>query len=245
MGISQGGYGTCHLAPFMADLFAAAGPMAGGMMTVTENLRNLPFRTDIGEFDKAYDRIELAKELHALIDAHRAEDSEGYENVLAIQSGRGHGIDYSASPVWLASHTRDPYPEKIVWRCHDKDGVYRRNFYWLSLSEVPARGEYEIVASLDTARNRVIVSAEKVLPATEAGDASRQPLAESKLTIHLNDTMLDLDREIVVLFNEQEVFRGRLDRKRSCMLRNLAIRGDPNYAFPAEITFGNKNLDSN
>jgi poly(3-hydroxybutyrate) depolymerase len=29
MGISQGGYGSCHLAPFLADLFAGAGPMDG------------------------------------------------------------------------------------------------------------------------------------------------------------------------------------------------------------------------
>lgn len=239
MGISQGGYGSGHLAPFMADLFAGAGPMAGGMMTVTENLRNLPYRTDIGEHDTAYARITLAKELHATIDAHKALDPEGYENLLAIQEGRGHSIDYSGSPSWLAKHTRNPYLERIVWRCHDKDGIYRSSFYWLSLTKAPETGEFSIVATLDKSNNRITILAEEVLPAAEeGGDAIRKPLTASQITVHLNDVLLDLDQEVVVLLNGNEAFKGIVPRSRARIMNNLVTRGDLNYAFPAEITVG-------
>ncbi|BDS07698.1 hypothetical protein NT6N_27380 [Oceaniferula spumae] len=239
MGISQGGYGTCHLTPFLADLFAGGGSMAGGMMTVTENLRNVAFRSDIGEKDTMFKRIELAKELHTSIDALKAKDPDGYENVLAIQEGRGHGIDYSKSPSWLITHTRNPYPTKIVWRCYEKAGLYRDNFYWLSLTKTPEKGEFDLTASVDKARNLVTITAEEVIPAKEKdGKATRKPLTSSKVTVNLNDDMVDLDQEVTVMLNGKQVFKGKLKRSRFTMMKNLVKRGDINYAFPAEVTVG-------
>ena len=241
MGISQGGYGSCHLAPFMADLFAGAGPMAGGMMTVTENLRNLPFRSDIGEKDTMFKRIKFAQDLHNAIDAHKAKDPKGYENVLAIQKGKGHGIDYSLSPTWLAKHTRTPHPEKVVWRCRNKDGIYRDSFYWLSLTQTPEKGEFKVVATLDKEKNLVTITAEEVIPAKEkGGEPTRKPLTSSRITVHLSDDMLNLDQEITVMLNGKQAFKGAVKRSRGTILRNLAKRGDINYAFPAEIVVGAK-----
>ena len=237
MGISQGGYGTCHLAPLLADQFAAAGSMAGGMMTVTENLRNLPFRSDIGEKDTMYDRINLANNLHTNLDELKAKDTKGYENVLAIQKGRGHGIDYRKSPKWLAEHTRNPYPEKIVWRCYAKDGIYRDSFYWVSLSQTPQEGEFEIVATLEKATNKIVVTAEEVVTVQykDKKKTTRKPLEAAKVTVHLNDKMLDLDKEVVVELNGKEVFRGKVVRSRAAMMQNIVKRGDLNYAFPVDI----------
>lgn len=239
MGISQGGYGSCHLAPYMADLFAAAGPMAGGMMTVTENLRNLPLRSDIGEKDTMFDRIKYAKQLHAAIDAHKARDPKGYENVLAIQEGRGHGIDYGLSPSWLATHSRNPDPERVVWRCHEKDGIYRDSFYWISLTDTPETGEFEIVAALDKAKNLVTITAGEMIPAKEKGAKPlRKPLSSSRIVVNLNDAMLDLDKEVTIELNGKQVFNGMVQRTRANILRNIARRGDINYAFPASVTVG-------
>ncbi|MGB0993382.1 MAG: hypothetical protein ACPG32_13060 [Akkermansiaceae bacterium] len=236
MGISQGGYGSCHLAPFMADLFAAAGPMAGGMMTVTENLRNLPFRSDIGEKDTAYKRIDLAKALHKKIDEHKAADPAGYKNVLAIQKGRGHGIDYSLSPTWLAENTRNPYPEKIVWRCHQKHGIYRDSFYWISLKKTPEKGEFSITATLDKEKNQVEITATQIIPTAEKGQKlTRKPLDAKNIRVHLNDSMLNLDGEIAVVINGKETFRGNVTRSRNAMMKSLVKRGDANYAFPVII----------
>jgi len=236
MGISQGGYGTCHLAPFMADTFAAAGSMAGGMNTVTENLRNLPFRSDIGEHDTAYKRIKLASELHAAIDAHKKKDPGAYKNVLAIQKGKGHGIDYSLSPKWLSRHKRDPHPDKIVWRCFAKDGLYRQHFYWLSLSEVPKKGEFKITAEVDRKNNKIILSAQETMPAaTKGGNSTLKSLMSADLIVKLNDKLLDLDKPITIMLNGEVVFTGRVKRELLTMMNNLAERGDPYYAFPAQV----------
>jgi len=245
MGISQGGYGTCHLAPLLADQFAAAGSMAGGMMTVAENLRNLPFRSDIGEKDTMFNRINLAKALHTKLDSLKEKDPKGYENVLAIQKGRGHGIDYSLSPAWLAKHTRNPYPEKIVWHCFSKDGIYRKHFYWLSLTQTPKRGEFDIIATIDKTSNKVTITAHEVIPAAKKDDPpTRKPLTASQIIVHLNDSMLDLDKEVTVILNGKQVFQGKLKRSRATMMKNLLERGDPNYAFPAEITVGSAKKSS-
>jgi len=241
MGISQGGYGTCHLTPFMADLFAGGGSMAGGMMTVTENLRNVAFRSDIGEKDTMYNRIELAKQLHTAIDANKTKDPQGYKNVLAIQEGRGHGIDYSKSPSWLASHTRKPHPDKIVWRCHEKAGVYRDSFYWIGLTKTPEQGEFAITASTDKSKNLVTITAEEVIPAKEKGAAAtRKPLTSSQIIVNLNDDLVDLDQEVTIMLNGKEAFKGKLKRSKNIMLKNLVKRGDPNYAFPAQVIVGTK-----
>lgn len=239
MGISQGGYGTGHLAPFMADLFAAAGPMAGGMMTVTENLRNLPYRTDIGEMDTAYDRINMAKKLHEKIDKHKAADPKGYVNELAIQEGRGHGIDYSKSPAWMSQFTRDPYPGRVVWRCHEKDGIYRDSFYWLSVTDQPETGEFQIVATIDKKNNAVEVKAWQVSKPSEDGKKGvRKLLKKSKVIVHLNDKMLDLDKEVVIKFNGKQAFKGKVKRSQHTMMRNLLKRGEVQYAFPVDVTVG-------
>ncbi|MCB1132063.1 MAG: hypothetical protein KDN05_13105, partial [Verrucomicrobiae bacterium] len=51
LGISEGGYGTDILACWMPDRFAGANAMAAGvgLGTPPANLRNLAFRTDVGE----------------------------------------------------------------------------------------------------------------------------------------------------------------------------------------------------
>jgi len=241
MGISQGGYGSCHLGPFMADRFAAAGPMAGGMMTVTENLRNLPFRSDIGEKDTAYRRIELAKELHAKIDEHHKADPAGYINQLAVQKGRGHGIDYSKCPTWLAQHERNPYPTKVVWRCHQKDGIYQKNFYWLGVSDTPAKGEYQLTATADRKTNTITVSGTEVIPQPKSKEKKKapapmkQPLAADKVVVHLNDTLVDLNKPVTVIYNGKQAFKGKVKRSAATMAENIAERGDIYYAFPAKV----------
>jgi len=236
MGISQGGYGTCHLAPFMADLFAGAGAMAGGMNTVTPNLRNLPFRTDIGERDTAYKRITLAKELHHDINALKKEDPQAYKNVLAIQKGRGHGIDYKLSPSWLEKQTRQSSPKKVVWNCFAKDGVYRKSFYWLALSSTPKKGEYRLQATADSKNNSIEISAKEVLPAAKKGDPeSIKDLTSSEILVNLNDHILDLDKEVKITVNGKLKFSGKVPRRLSNIMKNLKERGDINYAFPSQV----------
>jgi hypothetical protein len=146
-----------------------------------------------------------------------------------------------STPTWLAKHTRTPHPKKIVWRCHNKDGIYRDSFYWVSLTNIPKKGGYEIAAALDKSKNFVKVFAKEVILAKEKnGKSTRKPLTSSQIVVHLDDEMLDLDKEVTVMLNGKQAFKGIVKRSRGNILRNLAKRADINYAFPAEVVVGTK-----
>jgi hypothetical protein len=139
-----------------------------------------------------------------------------------------------STPTWLAKHTRTPHPKKIVWRCHNKDGIYRDSFYWVSLTNIPKKGEYEIAAALDKSKNFVKVFAKEVILAKEKnGKSTRKPLTSSQIVVHL-------DKEVTVMLNGKQAFKGIVKRSRGNILRNLAKRADINYAFPAEVVVGTK-----
>jgi hypothetical protein len=57
----------------------------------------------------------------------------------------------------------------------------------------------------------------------------------SKLLVHLDDRMMDLDREVKVMRWGKELFASMPSRTVAVMLRSLAGRGDPQLMFDAEI----------
>lgn len=57
----------------------------------------------------------------------------------------------------------------------------------------------------------------------------------SKLLVHLDDRMMDLDREVKVMRVGKKLFAGMVSRTVAVMLRTLAGRGDPRLMFDAEI----------
>ena len=60
------------------------------------------------------------------------------------------------------------------------------------------------------------------------------------LTVCLNDQMMDLDKPVKVIFNGKTIFNGKVKRTRKNMERNLQLRQDERYAFPAEIKITHK-----
>ena len=57
---------------------------------------------------------------------------------------KGHWMDRedAVAVEWMARHTRDPRPKKIVWK---QDDVTHRRFYWLAVDDETAKGRPEIV----------------------------------------------------------------------------------------------------
>jgi hypothetical protein len=224
LGISEGGYGTDILAPFMPDRFAAANAMAAGVDPAghpPENLRNLPFRTDIGAGDTMYDRIGLARKFHARLDALRGPaGGDGYLHVLAEQADRGHGIDYRPGLAWLGGRRREPWPRTVTWVSRVLDGRRRPACSWVGLDTGDA-GEVRIEARLDVDGNGV--------------DLAVEPATGLRLRLMLRDEMLDLDEEVTVRINGSERFSGRVARTARHLVETLAERGDPQLCFPVVV----------
>jgi len=247
LGISEGGYGTDILAPFMPDLFAGANAMAAGVGTGNppENLRNLAFRTDVGEQDTQFNRVTLAKSFHERLDELHEQDPEGYTHNINAQPGRGHGIDYRPGVPWIAEHTRNPHPDKVVWVSKQLHGRRRGRMYWVGLTGEELLGVIYLHAEVDSENNTVTISAEQLSLSTnrnhpthidEQDNADRGLLKNATVQVMLNDQMLDLDKPVTVICNGEEVFSGPVQRSAATMLETLLERGDPQGVYPVRIS---------
>lgn len=217
MGYSAGGDGVWRMAPRMADRWAAASMMAGHPGEALQvSLRNTPFMIWMGENDSAYDRNKLAVKHGAIMDSLQQADNEGYIHETHIIKGKGHWMDRvdAAAVPWMAKYKRNPYPNKIVWR---QEEVTRQAFYWLSVPEKECRHKAMVVAEID--KNVIEIS---------ESDYSR-------LTIYLNDDMVDLNKPVVVNYKGKKVFKGKLPRTIANMARILDERDDLRYMFPAMV----------
>ena len=247
MGISEGAYGTEAMTPFWGDRFAGGCAMAGGAGGGERfyNLRNTAFRSDNGEGDTMFKRIELAHQVHDYLDQLNQDDPNGYDHSLVVQKGRGHGIDYKPGPAWIATKIRDARPSKVCWFNFALDGQRRTDFSWLSLAKAPERDTL-ITAELQRKDNRVAITAQINPPgvknespvynqSTPPPVANRIPYTGNTLTVHLDDRLLDLDQPVTVTLNGKQVFSGRVERLASNMADDIARHGDPGRVFPARL----------
>ena len=214
VGYSAGGDGVYQLAPRMADKFAGAGMMAGHPNeTLPFGLRNVAFALHVGAQDGAYDRNNIGKAWKENLAALRKADQEGYAHQAVIHEGKGHWMDRQETVAfpWLASHTRNPIPQKIVWV---QDDVLHQQMYWLAVDEPKARTK--IVASID---GQTITIHESDV---------------QKITVYLNDEMIDLDKPVVLKYKERELGSFHVLRDRSVIEKTLR---DPKDYYTASFTF--------
>jgi hypothetical protein len=218
MGYSAGGDGVYQLAPRMADRFGAASMMAGHPNeTVPLGLRNLPFSLHVGERDGAYSRNKIGQKWKDQLAALHKADPGGYEHWAKIYPGKGHWLNRedAAAVPWMAKRRRKLLPEKIVWK---QDDVTHNRFYWLAVDDKNRHARSEVIATLDG--QTIDVSSKQV----------------ERLTVRLNDAMLDLDRPITVTSGGKTLFSGKVKRTASVLAKTLAERGDPKGIFHAEVT---------
>ena len=216
MGYSAGGDGVYQLAPRMADRFAAASMMAGHPNDARpEGLRNLPFAIHVGGDDGAFDRNKVAAQWGVMLDALAQSDPGAYVHQVEVHAGKGHWMDREdASAVpWMAKYTRNARPQKVVWL---QDDVTHPRFYWLAVDE-PKPGQRLVVTR--QGQEITIVEAPPSLA----------------VRILLDDTMLDLDKDVRVTQDGKELFTGRVPRSKAVIDRTLQERFDPKAAFTAEV----------
>lgn len=217
LGYSAGGDGVWRMAPRMADRWAAASMMAGHPGNASQvNLRNLPYMIWMGENDSAYHRNTLAKEKGEVLDSLRKNDPNGYVHQTHILSGKGHwmdGID-GAAIDWMALYRRNPYPDKIVWR---QEEVLQPHFYWLSAPEEELEHGKTVIAERNGNTINII------------------RCDYSKLTIYLNDSMLDLDKKVTILYKGKKILKQKVKRNIGNLYKTMNKRNDLRYIFPTLV----------
>ena len=247
-GISEGGYGSQRLASFYADYLAAAGPMAGGeplKNAPAENCRNIGFMLRTGADDNGFYRNRLTGYVADALDSLRRLHPAGYVHRVELIPCTGHGIDYRPTTPWLKQFVRNPWPRQVSWEDYDLDGVRRAGFYNLAVpprtGDPAARTYYEMTIE----DNQVDLSVSDVAYTTTERDphwgielkfARRlTPAASGRLTLYLNDALVDLSREVTVTVNGRRVFRGRVRPTLAAMVNSCATFFDPRRVFPAAV----------
>ena len=234
LGISEGGYGAIRFAGNRPDRFAACNAMAAAEPLATsppETMRNVALRIDIGERDTMFDRIGLARTMAERLATLRAADPHGYVFELAVQEGRGHGIDYRQGPRWLVDKVRDPNPARIVWTVQPFHDVVPRHCYWLTVPEPPARLPLYLAATLH--ERGLALTAEQDDPAQPGKRIAARGV---RLVVRLDDTHVDLDRPLSLRVNGAARPDVVVERRLATMLRTLDERGDGRFCSPAELS---------
>jgi len=220
LGYSAGGDGVYQIGPRMADRWAAASMMAGHPNDAQPvNLRNIGFGLFMGANDSSYNRNGMAEKWKGLLSNLRKADPGGYQHRVRIYPGLGHWMNLrdAESIPWMAKFTRNPWPDRVVWR---QDGVIQTRFYWLG------------VAKSDHVNGRRI-------EATVNGQTISLTAKNAKrVTVRLSDSLVNLDDELTVKLNGRVKFTGTVTRLKSELSRSLEERVDNTSAASAKITVG-------
>ena len=218
MGYSAGGDGVFQLAPRMADRWAAAAMMAGHPNeTKPIGLRNIGFALFMGGDDAAYDRNEKAAQWEALLGELRDSDPIAYRHFVRIYPDTGHWMDRrdrEALP-WMSAFTRNSWPRRIEWL---QDDVTHQRFYWVELPDKQVKARQQISAWIEGQTIQIV-----------------SPDALNALTLRLSDTLLNLDKPVVVRVNESVRFDGVVKRSVEEIRRSLDDRADPQAAATARL----------
>jgi len=215
MGRSAGGDGIYQVAPRMADRFAAAAMSAGHPNDSSPlGLRNTAFTIHMGENDSLYNRDDMAVKWGNDLKKLNEEDPEGYRYYIKIYKNKGHWMDnLEASALdWMSDFIRNPYPSKVVWK---QSNVLHKRFYWLR-NEDPSFGDL-IECNIDDQIITVLSS------------------SSSKITIQLNDNLVDMDKEITVNYLGRQLFKGFVYRDIDIIKRSIREYGDPKSVYYGEI----------
>jgi pimeloyl-ACP methyl ester carboxylesterase len=250
-GHSMGGFGAWTFGSIYADAFAGAAAFAGapriywkpGKQDVEAegvvegylaNFRNVPFFV----YQSLDDRnVPCAANVFAMAEMKKLHEADpaGWKFVYEEVNGRGHGFpDKGPTPglEWMAGHVRDPRPTKIVWQ---PTRSWKTTFYWLRWSD-PWLGA-EVVATLDRAKNAFDVTIKRPRSADPNTLVAELAARTAKLSIYVDERLVDLSKEIVVTVDGKERFRGVPKLSLPVLVRSLEEREDPEYAFPSEVSW--------
>lgn len=247
-GISEGGYGSQRLASFYADYLAGAGPMAGGeplKNAPVTNCRNIAFSLRTGAEDNGFYRNTLTGYVKEAFDAMAEANPGSFVHWIELVPGMGHSIDYDKTTPWLKTKVRDPYPKRVMWENFEMDGVYRKGFYNLYVTERSCNAPYRTYYDMRIEENVINVAVYEVKYNTRETDPNwgiemtfdciYVPATEGKFTLFLSPELVDLSKEVTLCVNGMEKFKGMVATDVKHLINSCAAFFDPERLYPAAI----------
>jgi hypothetical protein len=228
-GHSMGGYGTWTLGAHHADRVAALAASAGaptpikdanGQFTdiapgVIPSLRNVPILVYQSDDDPQVPPEATRVAAKKLLEAQKRWG--GFVHEYWEVPGRQHQEAPGGMPALLAKikdNVRNTRPTKVVWQPAVK---WKRQFYWLWWKSPSPNAIVE--ADVDKAKNEVRVKCD---------------VEPRGMDVLLDDTLVDLKKEVVVFVNDKEVFRG-IPKADLGTLAKTWLTGDADLAFAHRV----------
>ena len=250
-GHSMGGYGTWTYGSIYADLFAGGAAFAGAPTmywkpngkdrdaeAVTEgylpNIRNLPLFVYQSLDDPNVPSAANVFAMRELAKLHEA-DPKGWEHVYEQVDGRKHDFPAKGPQPgleWATKHVRDPRPVKIVWQ---PTRTWKTTFYWLRWTDPWICSE--VTATADRAANAIAITVKSPRSATPQKTEAEREGRLVKLSVYLDERLVDMSKEVVVTVDGKERFRGVPRLSLATLVRSAEEREDAEYAFAAEAAW--------
>ncbi len=223
MGYSEGGYCCFRIMPSFIDRLAAIAP--GGAcdnpdLAPAENLMNIYFNMQLGQFDNGFKRITFAREYAKQLTELQKKNKGLYNFSFTEHKGFPHDCPdyhpkYAAIPQML-KHKRNPYPKQLVW--NQGGWVPAQHFYWVSVDTAQMEKNKRLTAAVE-APNVIHV----------------QTKDYTRFTLWLDDALVNLDKEVTVKVNQKQLFKGKVKRTEKAIKESYDLRGDLGYLSPAKL----------
>lgn len=255
-GISEGGYGSQRLASFYADYLAGVGPMAGGeplKNAPMENAANIAFSLRTGTEDYGFGRNFLTQTAQQVADSLANAHPGYYNHYIELIPNAGHSIDYTPTTPWLAKYTRNPHPKYFYWENYEMYGRKRNGFYNLRInSEKKLIPTWRNCYEMKIEGNTVYLNINSVAYTTTMTQSGIEMLFSKKfykttlgnVTLFLNDKLVDLNKPVKIIVNNEELFNGMVSPSIKAMVESCALFFDPERVFPVaiDIDLGSKTV---
>ncbi|MHC4956224.1 MAG: hypothetical protein ACYTGZ_20465 [Planctomycetota bacterium] len=233
VGHSMGGYGSWTVGAHHADLFAGLAPYAGAPTPITED--GAPYGKVVGLVDGVIPNLRnVALHVYQSLDDKQVppepnvfankvvldwqKDYGGYPYKYVEVENRGHGAPpggHVKGVKWIYQYKRQNRPKRILWQ---PVFLKKRMFYWLWWSR-PEQG--------------VLVEAQIKKPNEidlELGGADREGFR-----VFLDESLVDLEKEVVIREGGDEVFRGKVQRNLTSLLLCAGEKYDAKMLFPCHV----------
>ncbi len=238
-GMSNGGIGAWLIGFHNADRFAGLAPMAGGIDDVLfpflENLRNTPVYILHGTTDNVMP-IRLSRTIATRLEAL------GYSFVFREHQrthpmAGGHFFPREELPAlitWFEQQRRASYPQQVTLV---RDASHFHPVHWMRIDatdRIAAFSDNLIDRRDQHIRNKKYAKLDATI--TDKNQIHITTEHIQRITILLNDHLVDLANPITITLNGIERFRGSIQPSLHTLLREARKRQDPKQLFTALIS---------
>ena len=248
LGFSEGGFGSQRLASFYADYLAGAGPMAGGEPLInapSENLRHTAFFMRTGSLDEMYSRNALTMTAKDSLDALEKRYPGDYVHNVQLEEGADHGsVETGYTTPYLKQFSRNPFPKHVNWENMDMDGVYRKGFYNICVTQ-RTESPNRMYLQMDINGNDIDLNVTTVGYKSNTVDETYNVVTsylktyteatDGKIKLYLSPELVDFDKPVTIRVNGREVYSGKIEQNVNDIVNSCATFFDPKRLYTASV----------